>query len=90
MKAVTDMTRPYQIKIIVSLNPIMINGSVMCGGCRVMVGGQIKFACVDGPEFDAYQVDFALLADRLSTYCDEEVCMLRRLPEQQRPAARKR
>ncbi|MCD4687708.1 MAG: sulfide/dihydroorotate dehydrogenase-like FAD/NAD-binding protein [Desulfuromonadaceae bacterium] len=90
MKAVTDMTRPHQIKTIVSLNPIMIDGTGMCGGCRVMVGGQMKFACVDGPEFDAHQVDFALLADRLSTYRDEECRMLQRLPKQQRPAARQR
>ncbi len=90
MKAVTDMTRPHQIKTIVSLNPIMIDGTGMCGGCRVMVGGQMKFACVDGPEFDAHQVDFALLVDRLSTYRDEECRMLQRLPKQQRPAARQR
>jgi ferredoxin--NADP+ reductase len=90
MKAVSDMTRPHQIKTIVSLNPIMIDGTGMCGGCRVMVGGQMKFACVDGPEFDGHQVDFALLADRLSTYRDEECRMLQRLPEEQRPAARQR
>ncbi len=62
----------------------------MCGGCRLMVGGQMKFACVDGPEFDGHQVDFALLADRLSIYRDEECHMLQRLPEQQRPSARQR
>ena len=90
MKAVSEMTRPHQIKTIVSLNPIMIDGTGMCGGCRVMVGGQMKFACVDGPEFDGHQVDFALLADRLSTYRNEECRMLQRLPEEQRPVARQR
>ncbi len=90
MKAVTDMTRPHHIRTIVSLNPIMIDGTGMCGGCRVMVGGELKFACVDGPEFDGHLVDFDLLADRLSTYRDEECRMLQRLPEKQRPAARKR
>jgi ferredoxin--NADP+ reductase len=52
----------------VSLNAIMVDGTGMCGGCRVTVGGQTRYACVDGPEFDAHQVDFALLADRLTTY----------------------
>jgi len=90
MKAVSDMTRAHAIKTIVSLNPIMIDGTGMCGGCRVMVGGELKFACVDGPEFDAHQVDFALLADRLTTYRNEECRMLEKLPEKQRPASRKR
>ena len=90
MKAVSDMTRAHAIKTIVSLNPIMIDGTGMCGGCRVMVGGELKFACVDGPEFDAHQVDFALLADRLTTYRNEECRMLEKLPEKQRPASRER
>lgn len=90
MKAVTEMTRPHQIRTIVSLNPIMIDGTGMCGGCRVMVGGELKFACVDGPEFDGHSVDFDLLADRLSTYRSEECRMIRRLPEQQRPEQRSR
>ena len=68
MRAVAEMTRPYGIKTIVSLNPVMIDGTGMCGGCRVMVNGETKFACVDGPEFDGHLVDFNLLRDRLSTY----------------------
>ncbi len=68
MQAVCDMTRPYGVHTIVSLNPVMIDGTGMCGGCRVTVGGEIKFACVDGPEFDGHLVDFAELRDRLTTY----------------------
>jgi ferredoxin--NADP+ reductase len=80
MKAVAEMTRPHEIPTIVSLNPIMIDGTGMCGGCRVMVGGKMQFACVDGPEFDGHQVDFDLLTDRLSTYRGEE-CRLRERDE---------
>lgn len=58
MKAVAELTRPYGIKTIVSMNPVMIDGTGMCGGCRVTVGGEIKFACVDGPDFDGHLVDF--------------------------------
>jgi ferredoxin--NADP+ reductase len=58
MKAVSEMTRPLQIKTIVSMNPIMIDGTGMCGGCRLTVGGETKFACVDGPDFDGHLVDF--------------------------------
>lgn len=68
MRAVSEMTRPFGIHTIVSLNPIMIDGTGMCGGCRVTVGGEVKFACVDGPEFDGHQVDFDELRDRLGTY----------------------
>lgn len=68
MRAVAEMTRPYGVHTLVSLNPIMIDGTGMCGGCRVTVGGEIKFACVDGPEFDGHQVDFDELRDRLGTY----------------------
>jgi len=68
MAAVAEMTRPAGIPTIVSLNPIMIDGTGMCGGCRVTVGGETKFACVDGPEFDGHQVDFAGLATRLKMY----------------------
>jgi ferredoxin/flavodoxin---NADP+ reductase len=68
MKAVSDMTRPFGVHTIVSLNPIMIDGTGMCGGCRITIGNEIKFACVDGPEFDGHQVDFEELRDRLSTY----------------------
>jgi ferredoxin--NADP+ reductase len=72
MKAVANLTRPAGIKTIVSLNPIMVDGTGMCGGCRVSVGGQTHFACVDGPEFDAHQVDFDELADRLTAYSIQE------------------
>jgi ferredoxin--NADP+ reductase len=72
MKAVAEMTREQGIKTIVSLNPIMIDGTGMCGGCRVQIGSEIKFACVDGPEFDAHLVDFDGLSDRLSSYSKEE------------------
>jgi len=68
MKAVSDLTREYGVHTIVSLNPIMVDGTGMCGGCRVTVAGKIKFACVDGPEFDAHQVDFKELASRQATY----------------------
>jgi len=76
MRAVAELTRPYGIETIVSLNPIMIDGTGMCGGCRVMVGGESKFACVDGPEFDGHLVDFALLIDRLTTYRSQEEALL--------------
>jgi ferredoxin--NADP+ reductase len=72
MRAVAEVTRPFRIKTIVSLNPIMVDGTGMCGGCRVTVGGETKFACVDGPEFDAHQVDFRELTNRLRTYLEEE------------------
>jgi ferredoxin--NADP+ reductase len=68
MRAVADVTRPLEIRTIASLNPIMVDGTGMCGGCRITVGGEMKFACVDGPEFDAHAVDFDELADRLGTY----------------------
>ena len=72
MKAVAEMTRKPGIETIVSLNPIMIDGTGMCGGCRVQVGNETKFACVDGPEFDAHLVDFDGLSDRLTSYRKEE------------------
>ncbi|NTW82173.1 MAG: sulfide/dihydroorotate dehydrogenase-like FAD/NAD-binding protein [Chlorobiaceae bacterium] len=72
MKAVAEVTRPYGIRTVVSLNPIMIDGTGMCGGCRVTVGGETRFACVDGPEFDAHQVDFRNLSDRNKLYLTEE------------------
>lgn len=68
MAAVAEVTRPYGIKTIASLNPIMVDGTGMCGACRVTVGGQTRFACVDGPEFDAHQVDFRELSERLKMY----------------------
>jgi ferredoxin/flavodoxin---NADP+ reductase len=72
MKFVSAMTKKYNVKTLVSLNPIMIDGTGMCGGCRVSVGGKTKFACVDGPEFDGHLVDFDNLASRLQAYADEE------------------
>ena len=72
MKFVSEVTRPYSIKTIVSLNPIMIDGTGMCGGCRVKVGGEIKFACVDGPDFDGHLVDFDELMKRNRFYKNEE------------------
>ena len=72
MAAVAEVTRPYDIKTIVSLNSIMVDGTGMCGACRVEVGGKTKFVCVDGPEFDAHQVNFGLLLSRQKIYCDDE------------------
>ena len=82
MKFVCKTTEPYGIKTLVSLNPIMIDGTGMCGGCRVSVGGQVKFACVDGPDFDGYGVDFDEAISRGNMYRDfeatarEKVCNL--------------
>jgi ferredoxin/flavodoxin---NADP+ reductase len=72
MRAVAAVTRPLGVTTVVSLNPIMVDGTGMCGGCRVTVGGEMRFACVDGPEFDAHLVDFDELADRLRTYREAE------------------
>lgn len=72
MKCVCDLTREHDIPTIVSLNPIMVDGTGMCGCCRVTVGGSIKFACVDGPEFDGHLVDFDELIARLATYREQE------------------
>ena len=72
MKAVCDLTRPYGVKTIVSMNPIMIDGTGMCGGCRVTVGGETKFACVDGPDFDGHLVDFDEAIARSRMFRPEE------------------
>lgn len=72
MKLVSEVTRPHKIKTIVSLNPIMIDGTGMCGSCRVEVGGETKLACVDGPEFDGHLVNYELLMSRLTAFKDEE------------------
>jgi ferredoxin--NADP+ reductase len=72
MKVTSEVTRPHGIRTFVSLNPIMVDGTGMCGSCRVMVGGKTRFACVDGPEFDAHQVDFDGLMSRQRMYLDEE------------------
>ena len=73
MKAVADLTKDRRIHTVVSLNPIMIDGTGMCGGCRVLVGGKSQFACVDGPEFDAQEVDFNVLIQRNRMYRDAEL-----------------
>ncbi len=72
MKFVAKTTEPFGVKTMVSLNPIMVDGTGMCGGCRVTVGGETKFACVDGPEFDGHKVDYAELMNRNSVYRDRE------------------
>ncbi len=72
MKNVVNITKPLNIKTNVSLNPIMIDGTGMCGGCRVLVGGETKFACVDGPDFDGLLVDFDMLMKRQSMFKEEE------------------
>ncbi|MDR3551908.1 MAG: sulfide/dihydroorotate dehydrogenase-like FAD/NAD-binding protein [Clostridia bacterium] len=72
MKFVSALTKPYGIKTIVSMNPIMIDGTGMCGGCRVRVGGETKFACVDGPDFDGHQIDFDDAMRRLAIYKTQE------------------
>lgn len=73
MKFICDITKEYGIKTLVSLNPIMIDGTGMCGGCRVTVGGKVKFACVDGPEFDGHEVDFKSLMSRNKFYRQQEM-----------------
>lgn len=72
MRAVADLTRGVGIKTVVSLNPIMVDGTGMCGGCRINVGGESRYACVDGPEFDAHDVDFESLSNRLKAYRTQE------------------
>jgi NAD(P)H-flavin reductase len=86
MKACAEATRPHAIKTIVSLNPIMVDGTGMCGGCRVKIGDQVKFACVDGPDFDGHKVDFNDLMMRLKRYAQEEKAALNRWSEHCRMA----
>jgi ferredoxin--NADP+ reductase len=74
MRAVTKLTREFDVRTIVSLNPVMVDGTGMCGGCRVSIGTETKFACVDGPEFDGHLVNFDELTDRLSSYREFEQC----------------
>ena len=78
MKFVSMLTKEYNVKTVVSMNPVMIDGTGMCGGCRISVGGETKFACVDGPEFDGHQVDFDLAMERGRTYhaYEQERCNL--------------
>jgi ferredoxin--NADP+ reductase len=72
MKFVSKTTQPFGVKTIVSLNPIMVDGTGMCGGCRVQVGGTTKFACTDGPDFDGHEVDWDILMNRQKTYVPDE------------------
>jgi ferredoxin--NADP+ reductase len=72
MKAVCGITKEFNVQTLVSLNPIMVDGTGMCGGCRVTVGGETKFACVDGPEFDGHKVDYDELMLRLQAYMEDE------------------
>jgi NAD(P)H-flavin reductase len=81
MKACAEATRAHKIKTMVSLNPVMVDGTGMCGGCRVRVGGQIRFACVDGPDFDGHAVDFDDLTTRLKRFAPEEKAALERWSE---------
>jgi NAD(P)H-flavin reductase len=81
MKACAETSRPHEISTIVSLNPIMVDGTGMCGGCRVKVDGKIKFACVDGPDFDGHRVDFDDLMMRLKRFAGEEKTALERWSE---------
>jgi ferredoxin--NADP+ reductase len=77
MQAVAETTRPHRIPTVVSLNSLMVDGTGMCGGCRIITSGGAKFACVDGPEFDAHEVNFDVLAQRNRTYAEQEVEGLR-------------
>jgi ferredoxin/flavodoxin---NADP+ reductase len=77
MQAVAEVTRPHRIHTVVSLNSLMVDGTGMCGGCRIITSGGAKFACVDGPEFDAHAVNFDILAQRNRTYADAEAQSLR-------------
>jgi len=85
MQAVAETTRPIGVKTVVSLNPIMVDGTGMCGGCRVQVGGRSKFACVDGPEFDAHEVDFDGLSKRNAMYQESERRALERFLNDPKP-----
>lgn len=78
MRAVCETTRPFGLKTTVSLNPVMVDGTGMCGGCRVLVDGATRFVCVDGPEFDGHQVDFDELSARLRAYRQQERAALGR------------
>ena len=80
MKAASEITKGYGLRTVVSLNSLMVDGTGMCGGCRVEVGGETKFACVDGPEFDGHQVNFDLLIQRLNLYRTQENEAKERLP----------
>lgn len=89
MKFVVKTTKPHNVKTVVSMNPIMVDGTGMCGGCRVTVGGEVKFACVDGPDFDGHKVDYDELMSRNSVYRDREaeerkthICRIQKMGEE--------
>ena len=88
MRAVCKVTEEPGIKTLVSLNPLMVDGTGMCGCCRVTVGGKIKFACVDGPEFDGHKVDFQELTIRNRTYGREEAKSMKLLEEEDKHKCR--
>ena len=80
MKFVCEVTKKYDVKTIVSLNPIMVDGTGMCGGCRVTVGGRIRYACVEGPDFDGHEVDFDELMHRNGVFKEREAqCRMMKL-----------
>ena len=81
MKFVSQLTKEYNVKTTVSMNPIMIDGTGMCGACRLTVGGEVKFACVDGPEFDGHKVDFDQAMNRMKLYKTEEGRLLLKAQE---------
>ena len=85
MRAVCDVTRPHAIRTIVSLNPVMVDGTGMCGACRVTIGGKNRFVCVDGPEFDGHEVDFEELIRRNRSYFNEEKMALEELTYHEGP-----
>lgn len=84
MRAVSNLTREYNVKIVVSMNPLMVDGTGMCGCCRVTVGGKTRYACVDGPEFDGHEVDWAEAMNRLTAYKQQEKEHLCRLTGEKR------
>jgi NAD(P)H-flavin reductase len=86
MKGAVETTRPHRIKTMVSLNPVMIDGTGMCGGCRVKIGDKVKFACVDGPDFDGHQVDFDDLMARLGRFATQEKAAMKRWSDECRMA----
>jgi NAD(P)H-flavin reductase len=86
MKGAAEVTRPHRIKTMVSLNPVMIDGTGMCGGCRVKVGDTVKFACVDGPDFDGHLVDFDDLMARLGRFAKQETAAMKRWSDECRMA----
>jgi ferredoxin--NADP+ reductase len=82
MRATCDVTRPYDVETIVSLNAVMVDGTGMCGSCRVTVGGETKFTCVDGPEFDGHLVDWKEFMNRLARYEKQEKLSLERYKQE--------